>query len=158
MSNDFTHLDEKHQPRMVDVGSKDVTVRTAVAGCTVTVGQDILSRFEDGELATKKGGVVQTAVVAGIMAAKQTSSLIPMCHPLPLDHCAVEISPLDETTLDVRCTCRTQARTGVEMEALTGASVAALTVYDMCKALNPAIVISELRLLEKTGGKSDFTA
>ena len=158
MTSDFSHLDKEGHPRMVDVGGKDVTARAATAGCTVAVGPDILSRFEDGELKTKKGGVIQTAVVAGIMAAKQTSSLVPMCHPLPLDNCSVEITPVDDSTLTVRCTCKTTARTGVEMEALTGASVAALTVYDMCKALNPAIVISDLRLLEKTGGKSDFIA
>ena len=91
------------------------------------------------------------------MAAKQTSGLIPMCHPLPLDNCRVEITPSEGDTLEITCTCKTSARTGVEMEALTGVSVAALTVYDMCKALNPAIVITDIRLLNKTGGKSDFT-
>ena len=156
MPEDFTHLDPDGRPRMVDVGGKKITARTAVACCNVTVGKEILSRFEDGELRTKKGGVIQTAVVAGIMGAKQTSSLVPMCHPLPLDHCSVEISTADDAALVIHCTCKTNSRTGVEMEALTGASVAALTIYDMCKSMNPGIVISDLRLLEKTGGKSDF--
>lgn len=143
---------------MVDVSAKDVTVRTATAGCRVQLGEELCSRFENGELVTKKGGIIQTATIAGIMASKQTSGLIPMCHPLPLDNCKVEITPSGNDALEITCTCKTTARTGVEMEALTGASVAALTVYDMCKAVNPAIVISDLRLLEKTGGKSDFPA
>jgi cyclic pyranopterin phosphate synthase len=154
----LTHLDASGHPRMVDVSAKSVTSRSATAGCTVTLGEELLKHFENGDLQTKKGGVVQTAVVAGIMAAKQTSNLIPMCHPLPLDNCKVEIVPQGDRNLAVTCTCKTTARTGVEMEALTGVSVAALTIYDMCKALNPSIVISELRLLEKTGGKSDFHA
>lgn len=153
-----THLDSSGRPRMVDVSSKDVTARSATAGCCVHLGDELRARFESGELLTKKGGIVQTAIIAGIMAAKQTSSLIPMCHPLPLDNCKVEITPAEGDRLDITCTCKTTARTGVEMEALTGASVAALTVYDMCKSLNPAILITELRLLTKTGGKSDFTS
>jgi len=143
---------------MVDVSAKDVTVRTATAGCRVQLGEELCSRFENGELVTKKGGIIQTATIAGIMASKQTSGLIPMCHPLPLDNCKVEITPSGNDALEITCTCKTTARTGVEMEALTGASVAALTVYDMCKAVNPAIIISDLRLLKKTGGKSDFPA
>lgn len=154
---DLTHLDADGHPRMVDVGAKDITRRAATAGCHVHLG-DLRREFDSGEFTTRKGGVVQTATIAGIMAAKQTSGLIPMCHPLPLDHCSVAITPDDRDTLKVTCTCKTQARTGVEMEALTGASVAALTIYDMCKAINPAIVISDLRLLEKSGGKSDFHA
>lgn len=152
---DLTHLDPDGHPRMVDVGAKHITRRSATAGCRVHLGT-LRHEFDSGEFSTKKGGVVQTATIAGIMAAKQTSGLIPMCHPLPLDHCEVSIRPSDRDTLEVTCTCATQARTGVEMEALTGASVAALTIYDMCKSINPAIVISDLRLLEKAGGKSDF--
>ncbi|NNC86919.1 MAG: cyclic pyranopterin monophosphate synthase MoaC [Akkermansiaceae bacterium] len=155
---ELSHLDGQGRPRMVDVGSKEITQRTATARCSVELGTGLLADFTGGDLITKKGGVIQTAVVAGIMAAKQTSALIPMCHPLPLDHCAIEIVPDGPATLAVTCTCKTSARTGVEMEALTGASVAALTVYDMCKARNPAIVISALRLLEKRGGKSDYSA
>ena len=154
---DFSHLDDAGRPRMVDVSAKTVTARVATAGCRVHLGPELRARFASGELVTKKGGIVQTATIAGIMAAKQTASLIPMCHPLPLDNCTVEITPGTDDSLEIACTCKTTARTGVEMEALTGASVAALTVYDMCKALNPAIVISEIRLLEKTGGKSDFS-
>jgi cyclic pyranopterin phosphate synthase len=157
MSN-LSHLDDAGRPRMVDVSGKHVTARTATAGCRVHLGDDLHARFQSGELVTKKGGIVQTATLAGIMAAKQTSALIPMCHLLPLDNCSVEIAPSDGGTLEITCTCRTTARTGVEMEALTGASVAALTVYDMCKAVNPAIVITDLRLMEKTGGKSDYSS
>ena len=156
-SDELTHLDRSGRPRMVDVSTKTVTARAATAGCRVHLGDDLRARFESGELVTKKGGIVQTATIAGIMAAKQTSGLIPMCHPLPLDNCRVEITPSEGDTLEITCTCKTSARTGVEMEALTGVSVAALTVYDMCKALNPAIVITDIRLLNKTGGKSDFT-
>ena len=154
--SDFTHLDSQGQPRMVDVSEKNVTARTATAGCKIILGPELMEKFKDGDLQTKKGGVIQTAVIAGIMAAKQTSTLIPMCHPLPLDNCKVHITPDSADSLTVSCTCKTTARTGVEMEALTGASVAALTVYDMCKALNPGIIITDTKLLEKTGGKSDF--
>ncbi len=154
---DLTHLDADGHPRMVDVGAKDITKRAATAGCLVHLGE-LRREFDSGEFTTKKGGVVQTATIAGIMAAKQTSGLIPMCHPLPLDNCKISITPADGDALEITCTCKTQARTGVEMEALTGASVAALTVYDMCKSINPSIVISNLRLLEKSGGKSDFNA
>ena len=155
---DLSHLDESGRPRMVDVSAKNVTARSATAACRVHLGDELRARFESGELITKKGGIVQTATIAGIMAAKQTSTLIPMCHPLPLDNCSVEILPSEGDSLEVTCTCKTTARTGVEMEALTGASVAALTVYDMCKAINPAIVITDIRLLHKSGGKSDFTS
>ena len=143
---------------MVDVSAKNVTARSATAACRVHLGDELRARFESGELVTKKGGGVQTATIAGIMAVKQTSALIPMCHPLPLDNCKVEITPSEGDSLEISCTCKTSARTGVEMEALTGASVAALTVYDMCKAINPAIVITDLRLVTKTGGKSDFAS
>lgn len=112
----------------------------------------------DGELRNKKGPVVHTAILAGIQATKQTSALIPLCHPLPLDSAKVEIIPEDDEHLRVTCTARTTGKTGVEMEALTGASIAALTLYDMCKSANPAILITELKLVTKTGGKSDYSA
>jgi cyclic pyranopterin phosphate synthase len=154
--SELSHLDEHGRPRMVDVGAKAVTSRRARAGCTVILGTELLSRLQGEDFQTKKGSVIQTAVIAGIMAAKQCSNLIPLCHPLPLDHCNVTIEPHGDDSLRVACECATTSKTGVEMEALTGASVAALTVYDMCKAANPAIVITDLKLLEKSGGKSDF--
>ncbi len=154
----LSHLDESDQPRMVDVSGKNVSTRTARATCLVKLGRELLSQMDGGELKNKKGPVIHSAILAGIMASKKTSELIPLCHPLPLDAAHIEITAHDDEHLLVSCTTRTSARTGVEMEALTGASVAALTLYDMCKSANPAIVISELKLLEKTGGKSDFHA
>lgn len=153
---DLTHLDEHGHPRMVDVGNKAVTARVARAACRISMEPSLIASFESGDLKTKKGSVVQTATIAGIMAAKQTSGIIPMCHPLPLDHCAVDIIPHDASSLLVTCLCKTSAKTGVEMEALTGASVAALTIYDMCKSVDPNMTISELHVIEKSGGKSDI--
>lgn len=154
----LTHLDDSNQPRMVDVSAKPETVRTATATCLVTLGEELISGMENGELKNKKGPVLHTAILAGICGTKKTSDLIPLCHPLPLDSAKIEITEHDKATLLVTSTTRTTSRTGVEMEALTGASVAALTLYDMCKAANPAIVISDLKLAKKTGGKSDFQA
>jgi len=155
---DLSHLDECNHPRMVDVSAKAETVRIATASCLVILGRELLSQMDGGELRNKKGPVLQTAILAGITGTKKTSDLIPLCHPLPLDSARIEITPHDEESLLVTATARTSSRTGVEMEALTGASVAALTLYDMCKAANPAIVISDLKLITKTGGKSDYQA
>lgn len=152
----LSHLDESNQPRMVDVSGKIVSTRMARATCRVKLGRELLSQMDAGELKNKKGPVIQTAILAGIMATKKTSELIPLCHPLPLESANIEITLQDDDYLLIVCTTRTSARTGVEMEALTGASVAALTLYDMCKAVNPSIVISEMKLVEKTGGKTDF--
>lgn len=156
--SDLSHLDASNQPHMVDVSAKAETVREATAQCRVTLGRDLISRMDGGELHNKKGPVLQTAILAGIVGTKKTADLIPLCHPLPLDSVKVEITPHDEESFNVTVTAKTTSRTGVEMEALTGASVAALTLYDMCKAANPAIVISDLRLMKKTGGKSDYQA
>lgn len=142
---------------MVDVSAKNVTSRSAVAEAKVTVNQAVADQFDGSDLVSKKGPVFQTAILAGVMGAKQTSQLIPLCHPLPLDSVKVDIT-FDNHTATIRCSAKTSGRTGVEMEALTGASVAALTLYDMCKALDPKITISQVRLLEKTGGKTDFQA
>jgi cyclic pyranopterin phosphate synthase len=150
----LTHLDNSGNVRMVDVSEKAITTRSATAAADVTLGQAILSQLEDGDIRLKKGPVFQTAILAGIMGAKETSRLIPLCHPLPLDKCTVEIVPLDNATVRITCTTCCTGRTGVEMEALTGASIAALTLYDMCKALSHDIVIGPTRLLEKTGGRS----
>ena len=155
----FTHLDARRRPTMVDVGDKPVTARAAEAEAVVNLPRELVRRVRAGEIATAKGPILQTASLAGVMAAKRTSELIPLCHPLPLDDCQVELrlSP-DRRRVTIRCRVRTQARTGVEMEALTGASVAALTVYDMCKALSHDLVIHATRLVEKRGGKSDYGA
>ena len=155
---ELTHLDDTNQPRMVDVSAKTETVRIATATCLVTIGRELIARMDDGELKNKKGPVLHTAILAGICGTKKTSDLIPLCHPLPLDSAAIEITTHDDETLLVTATAKTTSRTGVEMEALTGASIAALTLYDMCKAANPAIVITDLKLLKKTGGKSDYQA
>ncbi len=154
--NEFTHIDAENQPGMVDVSGKDCTQREAVAECIVELGEELMQQLDGNDLQTKKGPVFQTAIIAGTMAAKNTSNLIPFCHPLPLEKCKFKIEPISTTSISIRCTCLTNARTGVEMEALTGASVAGLTIYDMCKAVNKSIVIYSTKLVSKTGGKSDF--
>ncbi len=156
MSNKLTHLDNQGNPSMVNVGEKKITKRSATAQSVVVVNEAILAQLAEGEIQTKKGPVFQTAILAGIMAAKKTSDLIPLCHPLGLDNCKVEISMNKNQEILIYCTASLTAKTGVEMEALTGASVAALTIYDMCKAMSHNILIKEIRLLKKTGGKSDF--
>jgi len=154
---DFTHVREG-QPLMVDITAKSPNRRTAVAEVRVELGAEIIAKFQDNDLQGPKGPVFQTAIIAGTMAVKKTSELIPFCHPLPVENCEFQITP-GETGVVIRCEVSTTGKTGVEMEAMTGASVAALTVYDMCKAMNKAIRIQELRLISKTGGKSgDFHA
>jgi len=154
--SELSHINEAGQPRMVDVGAKAVTSRRARATCSVHLGAELMTRLEEEGFQSRKGSVIGTAVLAGIMAAKQTSSLIPLCHPLPLDKCDVQIEPAGNSALRVECECATSSKTGVEMEALTGASVAALTIYDMCKGANPSIEITGLHLVMKQGGKSNF--
>lgn len=156
MSQEFTHLDPAGNPSMVDVGGKAITRRSARARSIVVLGDKIMDQLERGEIHTKKGPVFQTAILAGIMAAKKTGELIPLCHPLPLDNVHIDISVNDRREVVIDCTAGITARTGVEMEALTGASLAALTIYDMCKAFSHDIVIRETKLMEKTGGKRDF--
>jgi cyclic pyranopterin phosphate synthase len=140
---------------MVDVGAKAVTARSAVAESRVRLPADVAAQLRSAGYATAKGPVFHTAIVAGTMAAKRTHELIPFCHPLGLEKCRVTIEP-DGDDLVIRCEAAVHHRTGVEMEALTGASVAALTIYDMCKALSHELVIGPTRLLEKRGGRSDF--
>ena len=152
----FSHLDERAQPNMVDVGEKTVSRRTAVARSIVSLPAEVLEELTNGDIQTKKGSVFQTAVIAGIMGAKKTGDLIPLCHPLGLDNCRINIRLNDLQEVVIDCTATITAKTGVEMEALVGASIAALTVYDMCKALSHDIVIKETKLMEKTGGKRDF--
>jgi cyclic pyranopterin phosphate synthase len=155
----LSHLDAKGQPAMVNVGDKPVTRRTAHAIAIVTLPAALAALLKDGEIQTKKGPIFHAAILAGVMGAKRTSDLIPLCHPLPLDDCQVEIEPdAAHREVTVHCRVRTEGKTGVEMEALTGATVAALTLYDMGKAVSHGIVIREIRLLEKTGGKRDYRA
>jgi len=156
MPKDFTHLDEEGRPSMVDVGGKKVTQRLARARSVVVLSDEILQHLEGDDIKTKKGPVFQTAIIAGVMAAKKTGELIPLCHPLGLDNCQVDIYLNDDRDVIVDCTASLSGKTGVEMEALTGATLAALTIYDMCKAFSHDIVIKETRLMEKRGGKSDF--
>ena len=151
----LTHVDSLGNPSMVNVSEKPVTKRTAKAQAVVNVGREIISLVQGDELTTKKGPVFQTAILAGIMGAKKTSDLIPLCHPLGLDDCQITIRAAGEDVV-ITSTATLSAKTGVEMEALTAATVAALTIYDMCKALSHEIVIKEVKLLEKTGGKKDF--
>ena len=159
MSKKLTHLDAAGNPSMVDVGEKKITVREAVAQSIVWLPKeviDLLSNEDQTEIQTKKGPVFQTATLAGIMAVKQTSNLIPLCHLLIIDKIKVDVQFAENQEVIVRCTVKNTGKTGVEMEALTGASVAALTIYDMCKAMSHEIVIRETKLVKKTGGKSDF--
>ncbi|MBB6190671.1 cyclic pyranopterin phosphate synthase [Sphingobium wenxiniae] len=151
MTGGLTHLDEDGSARMVDVSGKAVTVREAVAAGRIAMSREAAAAIAAGQV--KKGDVLAVARVAGIMAAKRTSDLIPLCHPLPLSSVAVDLA-LDEEGVTVTVTARTAGQTGVEMEALTGASAALLTIYDMAKALDKAMVIGNVRLLAKTGGKS----
>lgn len=155
----LSHVDEKNRPAMVNVGDKPVTRRTAHAVAVLALPPEVAALIRDGEIATKKGPIFHTAILAGVMGAKKTSELIPLCHPLPLEDCQLEIVPdAAAGQIAVHCRVQTQAKTGVEMEALTGATIGALTIYDMAKAVSHGIVIKEVRLLEKTGGKSDYRA
>ena len=157
MSKNFSHLDQDSNPNMVDVGQKEVTKRSATAQAVVVLNEDILRALKDNQdIHSKKGPIFQTAILAGIMGAKKTAELIPLCHPLGLDDCKIKIEKLSVTKIKILCTASVESKTGVEMEALTGASVAALTIYDMCKALSHDIIIKEIKLMKKTGGKSDY--
>ncbi len=152
---ELSHVDDRNRPAMVDVGGKAVTAREAHARSIVVLPEAVLAALDGDEIQSKKGPVFATAIIAGVMAAKRTHELIPFCHPLGLDNCDVAIA-LDGAHAIIDCRCKVTHKTGVEMEALTGASIAALTVYDMCKALSHDIVISETRLMMKTGGKEDY--
>jgi cyclic pyranopterin phosphate synthase len=152
----FTHLDTQGNPSMVDVGEKAITKRSATARSIVVLDDEIMAKFVGEDIHTKKGPVFQTAIIAGVMAAKKTGELIPLCHPLGLENCQISIKIISKNEIQILCTASLTGKTGIEMEALTGASVAALTIYDMCKAMSHNIVIKETRLIEKTGGKTDF--
>ena len=152
----LSHIDQKGNPSMVDVGDKKSTDRIAIAQAIVKLTPEIMTLLSGDEILTKKGPVFQTAIIAGIQAAKKTSDLIPLCHPLALTKVDIEISTSDDNQIIIKCLAKVSGQTGVEMEALTGASVAALTIYDMCKAMSHNIEILSVMLLQKTGGKSNF--
>jgi cyclic pyranopterin phosphate synthase len=154
--SELSHIDARNRPAMVDVSEKTASAREASARATVRLPAAVRDAIEGDEIQSRKGPVFATAIIAGVMAAKRTHELIPFCHPLGLEKCTIDIRAAGDEVLIV-CTCRVFHKTGVEMEALTGASIAALTIYDMCKALSHDIVIADIRLLSKTGGKSDFT-
>jgi cyclic pyranopterin phosphate synthase len=153
----FTHLDADQRPTMVDVSGKTATKRRATAEARVDFPPAVAAALHDSGLRSPKGPVFDTAIVAGVLGAKRTHELIPFCHPLGIENCHITIE-LKGNTAIISCTVTVHHKTGVEMEALTGASIAALTVYDMCKALSHEIVISGVRLLAKEGGKSSYTA
>jgi cyclic pyranopterin monophosphate synthase len=152
----LSHVDAAGRPSMVDVTAKQPTLRVASAEARLRFPQDAFARLRAAGFATAKGPIFATAIVAGTLAAKRTHELIPFCHPLGLERCDIGIEPDGDDALVVRCTAAVHHRTGVEMEALTGAAVAALTIYDMCKSLTHDIVIEATRLVAKSGGKSDF--
>jgi cyclic pyranopterin phosphate synthase len=152
-SEKLTHVGTDGRPRMVDVGAKAVTSRHAVAQATLRFPLEVARALRAQGMRAKKGPVLDTAIIAGTLAAKRTHELIPFCHPLAIERCEFGAEFIDDTQLAIRCEVAVSHKTGVEMEALTGAAVAALTVYDMCKALSHEIAIAEVRLLAKSGGK-----
>lgn len=154
--SEFSHINKDNNPKMVNVGDKKITKRQATAKAIMFLGSEIISHFNNEELVTKKGPVFQTAIIAGIQAVKKTSELIPMCHPLLINGVDIDIKIIDNEYIEIFCTVSIEGKTGVEMEALTGANIAALTVYDMCKSISQKMVIKEVKLLEKSGGKSDI--
>jgi cyclic pyranopterin phosphate synthase len=153
---DFSHIDKQGRPALVNVGKKKVSKRTAMARSIVVLPKSVLQKLMPGDIHTKKGPVFQTAVIAGIMAAKRTAEFIPLCHPLGIENCQITIDINKQQELVIECSASITAKTGVEMEVLVGASIAALTVYDMCKSLSHDIVIKETKLIRKTGGSHDF--
>jgi len=153
--NKLTHVDNQGNPAMVDVSEKIISLRTAMAESRVRLGQNIIDLLQGEEIYTKKGPVFQTAIIAGTQGAKRTADLVPFCHPIGLDDCKIEIK-IDGIDAVVTCSTKVTAKTGIEMEAITGASIAAITIYDMCKAMSHKIEIINTRLLEKTGGKKDI--
>ncbi|MGB7393994.1 MAG: cyclic pyranopterin monophosphate synthase MoaC [Pricia sp.] len=153
--NELSHIDDSGNATMVDVSGKKPSAREAVASGRVEFPSDVFETLAAKDFLGKKGSILQTAVIAGIQAVKRTSDLIPLCHQINLSKIDIDIYPY-KTNLEIRCTVRCNERTGVEMEALTGVSVAALTIYDMCKALSHDIRINDIQLEQKTGGKNDY--
>lgn len=154
----FSHINEKNLPTMVNIEEKDVTKRSAIARAEVFIPDSLDSYFEGNELVCKKGPVFQTAIIAGTMAVKKTSEIIPFCHPLLIEGIKIEIARISKNTIQILCKVNSTGKTGIEIEALNGVQVAALTIYDMCKAITKSIIIREVCLIEKSGGKSDFSS
>ena len=155
MPKQLTHINQDGQPGMVDVSDKATTIRIASASGNITLGIEIMKTLSEDGFATKKGSIAQTAIIAATMAVKNTYNAIPLCHQIPITSCRVNVDPT-ATGFNISCTVKTNGQTGVEMEALHGVSTAALTVYDMCKALSHDMLISDIQLDKKTGGKSDY--
>ncbi len=155
---DFSHIDSSGKPKMVDISEKLTTYREAEASATVELPFDFREYESNDDIKSPKGPVFQTAIIAGTQAVKNTSQLIPFCHPLAIEKCKIIITPSEEDPHIINITCRvsTEGKTGVEMEAITGATIAAITIYDMCKALSHDIKIIEVKLMKKSGGKNDF--
>ena len=154
----FSHINQDNQPAIIDVSEKKRTRRTAHARTLVRVTPGILELFTDGDIQSKKGPVFQTAILAGVIASKKTWDLIPLCHPIALEDCQIRIDVNEDDAIQIDCTVTATHKTGVEREALTGATIAALTIYDMCKAMSHDITIEQTRLIEKRGGKRDYRA
>ena len=152
----LSHITTKGNPKMVTISDKPITKRTAIAKATMFLGKELISHFKNDELITKKGPVFQTAIIAGIQGVKKTSELIPMCHPLLITGVDIDINVTDSENIEVLCKVVIEGKTGVEMEALTGVRISWLTIYDMCKSLSQEMVIKDIKLLEKKGGKSDI--
>ncbi len=155
MNKKLSHINEEGKAVMVDVSHKEVTERKAVATGRVILPEEVFKILEKDNFLSKKGSITQTAIIAGIQAVKKTSDLIPLCHPLPVTKIDIEINPI-QNGLEISCLVKCSGKTGVEMEALTGVSVAALTIYDMCKALSHDIQITDIQLKHKSGGKKDI--
>lgn len=159
MIKTLTHIDSNNNPVMVNVSEKNVSTRSAHATGYIQVPREIMDLFIDGDIKTKKGSVFHTAIIAGTMAVKKTHELIPFCHPLLIEGCKFDIlAKHEDLKIEINCTVTVSGKTGVEMEAITGVSIAALTIYDMCKAVSVDMSISDIKLIKKTGGKSDYTA
>jgi len=158
MNSKLTHVDKKGRPRMVDIGKKTSTSRSALAEARIFFPEAVAVALRAEGMHSAKGPVIDTAIIAGTMAVKRTHELIPFCHPMAIDGCRFDVEFVSGAELAIRCEVSITHKTGVEMEALTGASIAALTVYDMCKALSHEIVIGEIRLLDKRGGKRTVKA
>ncbi len=155
MSKELSHIDNEGNAAMVDVSKKDITQRSATASAKVFFPKEVFAKLAGQDFLGHKGSIIQTAVIAGIQAVKKTSELIPLCHQINLSKIKIDIHPI-QNALQIKCIVKCNEKTGVEMEALTGVSVSALTIYDMCKALSHDIHISEIQLEQKTGGKNDF--
>ena len=155
--NMLSHVDQKNNPKMVNVTEKNASLRTAIASCKVLLPNEFANLVINNDIITKKGAVFSTAIVAGTLAAKKTHELIPFCHPLSIEGCKINIEYSAQLEITVTCSVELFGKTGVEMEALVGANIAALTIYDMCKCISHDIRISDVHLVKKQGGKSDFS-